>query len=78
MNSATDLVLANVLPIMVVWDDVVFWECVHLCFQVMEAFRKVQAAKQKKKPPTKKERDAALKALKEREIIVKQLEAATE
>ena len=44
----------------------------------MEAFRKVQAAKQKKKPPTKKERDAALKALKEREIIVKQLEAATE
>ena len=44
----------------------------------MEAFRKIQAAKQKKKAPTKKERDAALKALKEREVIVKQLEAATE
>ena len=42
---------------------------------VMEAYRKISAARSKKKPPSKKERDQAWKALKEREIILKQLEA---
>jgi len=37
----------------------------------MEAYRKVQMAKQKKKTPTKKEREAVLKALKEREQLLK-------
>lgn len=40
----------------------------------MEAYRKIQAAKQKKKPPTKKEREAVLKALKDREQYVKILD----
>lgn len=35
--------------------------------EVMEAYRKIQIAKQKKKPPTKKERESVLKALKDRE-----------
>ena len=43
----------------------------------MEAYRKIQASRQKKKTPTKKEKDAAWKALKERESIVKQLEGMT-
>lgn len=42
--------------------------------EVMEAYRKIQAAKQKKKPPTKKEREAVLKALKDREQYVKILD----
>lgn len=42
--------------------------------EVMEAYRKIQIAKQKKKPPTKKERDAVLKALKDREQYVKTLD----
>ncbi|KAK3594080.1 hypothetical protein CHS0354_040848 [Potamilus streckersoni] len=42
--------------------------------EVMEAYRKIQLAKQKKKPPTKKEREAAQRALKEREQIVKALD----
>ena len=42
--------------------------------EVMEAYRKITAARSKKKPPTKKERDQAWKALKEREIILRQLE----
>ena len=37
----------------------------------MEAYRKVQMAKQKKKTPTKKEREAVLKALKDREQLLK-------
>lgn len=42
--------------------------------EVMEGYRKVQLAKQKKKAPTKKERDAVIKALKDRELIVKALD----
>ncbi|KAK3103718.1 hypothetical protein FSP39_021299 [Pinctada imbricata] len=42
--------------------------------EVLEAYRKIQVARQKKKTPTKKERDAAWKALKERESIVKLIE----
>ncbi|XP_050402924.1 transcriptional adapter 3-B [Patella vulgata] len=42
--------------------------------EVMEAYRKIQTAKQKKKTPTKKEKDAAFKALKERASIMKALE----
>merc|ERR1711976_1092265 len=43
--------------------------------EVMEAYRKISQARAKKKPPTKKERDQAWKALKERDIILKQLES---
>jgi len=43
--------------------------------EVMDAYRKISQARAKKKPPTKKERDQAWKALKEREIIIKQLES---
>jgi transcriptional adapter 3 len=41
--------------------------------QVIEAYRKVQASKAKKKSPTKKEKEMFYRALKERETIVKQL-----
>ena len=43
--------------------------------EVMEAYRKISSARAKKKPPTKKEREQAWKALKEREIVIKQLES---
>ncbi|TTB85608.1 Transcriptional adapter 3 [Bagarius yarrelli] len=43
--------------------------------EVMEAFRRIMAARQKKRTPTKKEKDQAWKALKERERILKQLDA---
>lgn len=43
--------------------------------QVMEAFRRIQTVRQKKKTPTKKEKEAAMRALKERQEIVRQLEA---
>jgi len=42
---------------------------------VMDAYRKIQAAHQKKRTPTKKEKDNALRVLKERENIIKSLEA---
>ena len=42
--------------------------------QVMEAFRKIQTARQKKKTPTKKEKDGAMRALKDRQEVVRQLE----
>ena len=42
----------------------------------MDAYRKIQATRAKKKPVTKKEIDAARRAIKEREIIIKQLEAS--
>ena len=41
----------------------------------MEAYRRIQAARAKKKTPTKKEKDATVKLLKERESIMKALEA---
>ena len=43
--------------------------------EVMEAYQKVSAARSKKRAPTKKEREQAWKALKEREIILKELES---
>ncbi len=43
--------------------------------EVMEAYRKISQARAKKKPPTKKEREQAWKALKEREIILSKLES---
>ena len=39
----------------------------------MEAFRRIMAARQKKRSPTKKEKDQAWKILKERETLAKQL-----
>ncbi|CAH1787384.1 unnamed protein product [Owenia fusiformis] len=42
--------------------------------EVMETWRKIQNARQKKKVLTKKEKEVAFKVLKERETIVKQLE----
>lgn len=44
--------------------------------EVMDAYQKISAARSKKKDPTKKEREQAWKALKEREIILKDLESA--
>ena len=41
--------------------------------EVMEAFRKLLACKQKRKSPTKKEKDSAYKVLKEREAIFRVL-----
>ncbi len=40
----------------------------------MDAYQKISSARSKKKVPTKKERDLAWKALKERELILKELE----
>jgi len=42
--------------------------------EVMDAYRKIQTAKQKKKSPTKKEKDAVVKALKDRDAVIKALE----
>ena len=42
--------------------------------EVMDSFRKVMAAKQKKRSLTKKERDVAWKALRDRESILKLLD----
>ena len=41
----------------------------------MEAYKKISSARSKKKAPSKKEKEQAWKALKEREIILKNLEA---
>ncbi|XP_032068183.1 transcriptional adapter 3 [Thamnophis elegans] len=43
--------------------------------EVMDAFRKIMAARQKKRTPTKKEKDQAWKSLKERESILKLLDS---
>ena len=42
--------------------------------EVMEAYQRISAARSKEKAPTKKERDQAWKALKQREVILKELE----
>ncbi|CAK7312912.1 hypothetical protein VULLAG_LOCUS17128 [Vulpes lagopus] len=42
--------------------------------KVMDAFRKIIAAQQKKRTPTKKEKDQAWKTRKERESILKLLD----
>ena len=44
-------------------------------FQVLETYRKIVAAKQKRKPLSKGEREAAWKAVRDREILVKNLDA---
>ena len=43
--------------------------------QCIDYYRRIMAAKQKKRSPTKKERDAAAKALRDRETLIKQLDA---
>nr|XP_054757526.1 transcriptional adapter 3-like isoform X1 [Lytechinus pictus] len=43
--------------------------------ECIDYYRRIMAAKQKKRSPTKKERDAAAKALRDREAIIKQLDA---
>ena len=43
--------------------------------EVIEVYRRICSAKQKKRPTTKKERDSAKKALKDRELILKQLQS---
>ncbi|XP_070533893.1 transcriptional adapter 3-like [Ptychodera flava] len=43
--------------------------------EVMEAYRRIQAARQKKRSPTKKERETALRALRERETLLKLLDS---
>ncbi|CAG5123926.1 unnamed protein product [Candidula unifasciata] len=42
--------------------------------EVMEAYRKIQIARQKKKSPTKKEKETIAKVLKDREAIIRALE----
>ncbi|XP_071795539.1 transcriptional adapter 3-B-like [Asterias amurensis] len=42
--------------------------------ETMDAFRRIMAARQKKRSPTKKEKDQAWKTIKEREGLVKQLD----
>lgn len=43
--------------------------------EVMDTYRKILSAKQKKRVTSKKEREAALKALKDREIILKEIDS---
>lgn len=43
--------------------------------EVMEAYKKILSAKQKKRIPTKKEKEAATKALKDREAILKEIDS---
>ena len=43
--------------------------------EVCEAYRRIALARSKKKSPSKKDREMAWKSLKEREAILKQLEA---
>ena len=42
---------------------------------MQEAYKKIALARSKKKPPSKKEKDVAWKALKDRQAILKQLES---
>ncbi|RXG72035.1 Transcriptional adapter 3 [Armadillidium vulgare] len=42
--------------------------------EVIEAYRTIAATKQKKKVPTKKDKEVAIKAVKEREALVRQLD----
>ncbi|XP_050734643.1 transcriptional adapter 3-B-like isoform X2 [Eriocheir sinensis] len=45
--------------------------------KVLEAYRTIAAARQKKKTPSKKDKDIAWKAIKDREAIVRQLDLAS-
>ena len=46
----------------------------HADNEVMECYRKMQECHHKKRPPTKKEKDAALRSVAQREMVVRQLE----
>jgi transcriptional adapter 3 len=46
----------------------------HADNEVMECYRKMQECHQKKRPPTKKEKDSAFKAVAQRDQVVKQME----
>jgi transcriptional adapter 3 len=42
--------------------------------EVLDVYRKITATKQKKKPPTKEEMDLAWKSLKDRELLLRQID----
>lgn len=42
--------------------------------EVLDIYRKITASKQKKKPPTKEEMDLAWKSLKDRELLLRQID----
>jgi transcriptional adapter 3 len=42
--------------------------------EVLDIYRKITASKQKKKPPTKDEMDLAWKSLKDRELLLRQID----
>ena len=46
----------------------------HADNEVMECYRKMQECHHKKRPPTKKEKDTAIRAVAQRELVVRQLE----
>jgi len=46
----------------------------HADNEVMECYRKMQECHHKKRPPTKKEKDMAIRAVAQRELVVRQLE----
>ena len=46
----------------------------HADNEVMECYRKMQECHHKKRPPTKKEKDAAIRAVAQREMVVRQME----
>jgi len=43
--------------------------------EVLEVYRRIMQARQKKRTPSKKERDAAWRILRERENLLKQLDS---
>jgi len=42
--------------------------------EVLDIYRKITASKQKKKPPTNEEMDLAWKSLKDRELLLRQID----
>ena len=50
---------------------------VYFSTQVLEAYRNIAASRQKKKTPSKKDKDIAWKAIKDREGVVRQLDLAS-
>lgn len=51
-----------------------FYSIIIVILQVLDTYRKMVAAKQKKRPLTKKEKEQMWKTLRDREAIVKQLD----
>lgn len=45
--------------------------------EVIESYKRLTTAKQKKRNPTKKEKDVAIRALKERDALIQQLDSLT-